>query len=670
MKNEELIETAKRVVPRQLPAGADRAWSTARAAASRTSTGRSYLDLCAGIAVVSVGHGHPRLARAIGEQAARLMHTSNLFYNQRAIELAQRAAARTGVRRASSSATAAPRPTRRCSSWRGATSTTAARTQRIEIVVAFEGSFHGRTMGALSADRPGQVPRGLGPARAGRAPRRRTATSPALERRDHRAHGRGDARADPGRGRRARRPPTGTCRARAQAVRRARRAADLRRGADRHRPHRALHAAASTAASMPDACALAKGIAGRLPDRRDGRRRESSRTRCRRARMPSTFGGNPLALRGGARRAATISTRSSWLENADATGAYLGDDAARLGASMPADGARRAAAACCAALSSRRRSNPAASLARVREQGVLLSLAGGNVVRFAPPLVRHARRDRRGRGDRRARARSKRRDASERRDVMPRHFLTLLDLTPAELAALLERAARAQAHARRPSIRTPLAGKSVAHGVREGLDAHARLVRGRRCTSSAATPSTSPARHAARPRRAARDTARVLVALLHAVVLRTFGHERVEKLARTRPRAGDQRRSPTCSTRARCSRICMTVIEHRRQAALDGLARRLDRRRQQHGALVDRGGRAPRLRSGAGLSRRATSPDAGVLGAGARAGAARITRDPRPGRGGARRRTWSRPTSGPRWARRTRPRRAAGVRRLLRRRAR
>src|SRR4051794_553966 len=58
--------------------------------------GKRYLDLCAGIAVVSVGHCHPELARAIAEQAGRLMHISNLFFNERGIELAQELSKRTG----------------------------------------------------------------------------------------------------------------------------------------------------------------------------------------------------------------------------------------------------------------------------------------------------------------------------------------------------------------------------------------------------------------------------------------------------------------------------------------------------------------------------------------------------------------------------------------------
>src|SRR5687768_9680928 len=42
--------------------------------------GRRWLDLCAGVAVCSVGHAHPRLVKAIAEQAAKVMHVSNYFY--------------------------------------------------------------------------------------------------------------------------------------------------------------------------------------------------------------------------------------------------------------------------------------------------------------------------------------------------------------------------------------------------------------------------------------------------------------------------------------------------------------------------------------------------------------------------------------------------------------
>src|ERR1700753_3273434 len=52
--------------------------------------GRKYLDLLAGIAVCSVGHCHPRMTSALQEQAATLLHVSNLFLTQPQARLARR----------------------------------------------------------------------------------------------------------------------------------------------------------------------------------------------------------------------------------------------------------------------------------------------------------------------------------------------------------------------------------------------------------------------------------------------------------------------------------------------------------------------------------------------------------------------------------------------------
>ena len=46
------------------------------------STGKEYLDFAAGIAVCSLGHCHPRVTKAIQDQAAKLVHVSNLYLNE------------------------------------------------------------------------------------------------------------------------------------------------------------------------------------------------------------------------------------------------------------------------------------------------------------------------------------------------------------------------------------------------------------------------------------------------------------------------------------------------------------------------------------------------------------------------------------------------------------
>jgi len=52
--------------------------------------GREYLDFVGGIAVLSLGHSHPRIVAAIKEQAERLLHVSNLYYTLPQVELARR----------------------------------------------------------------------------------------------------------------------------------------------------------------------------------------------------------------------------------------------------------------------------------------------------------------------------------------------------------------------------------------------------------------------------------------------------------------------------------------------------------------------------------------------------------------------------------------------------
>ena len=62
--------------------------------------GRAYLDFISGIGVVVLGHAHPGLAAAIADQAATLIHTSNLYFHPLQGQLAARLAALSGLQRA------------------------------------------------------------------------------------------------------------------------------------------------------------------------------------------------------------------------------------------------------------------------------------------------------------------------------------------------------------------------------------------------------------------------------------------------------------------------------------------------------------------------------------------------------------------------------------------
>jgi len=116
--------------------------------------GTRYLDFTAGIAVNALGYGHPAVADAIREALeAGLVHTSNLFHTRPAAELAEWLAEHSFADRVffcNSGAEAnegAFKFARRWARERGGE-------QKTEVV-AFHGSFHGRTMGALAAtDRP------------------------------------------------------------------------------------------------------------------------------------------------------------------------------------------------------------------------------------------------------------------------------------------------------------------------------------------------------------------------------------------------------------------------------------------------------------------------------------------------------------------------------------
>ena len=110
--------------------------------------GRSYLDLVSGIGVASLGHANPALAEAIAQQAATLIHTSNLFYHPLQGALANRLSAQTGLERAffcnsgTEAVEACLKFARRYWHAHGDT--------RRTKFVAFSQSFHGRTMGSLS----------------------------------------------------------------------------------------------------------------------------------------------------------------------------------------------------------------------------------------------------------------------------------------------------------------------------------------------------------------------------------------------------------------------------------------------------------------------------------------------------------------------------------------
>ena len=113
------------------------------------SEGREYLDFLSGIAVVGVGHCHPKVAGAIADQAHRLMHVSNLFHNPLQAKLAERLCALAGMEKVffCNSGTEANEAALKIARKWGKKQ----RGEECYEIITFTGSFHGRTMGAVSA---------------------------------------------------------------------------------------------------------------------------------------------------------------------------------------------------------------------------------------------------------------------------------------------------------------------------------------------------------------------------------------------------------------------------------------------------------------------------------------------------------------------------------------
>ncbi|KPK12948.1 MAG: hypothetical protein AMJ62_15645 [Myxococcales bacterium SG8_38] len=342
------------------------------------AAGREYLDLSGGISVLSVGHSHPILASAIGEQAARLMHVSNIFYNDRAIELAEAICARSPFDKVyfcnsgSEANEALLKLARRYHYDRD-------ETKRIGFV-STHNSFHGRTMGSLSVTGQAKYRKGMGPllqdvqfidfndvAALDAVVSDETA---AVIFEPVQAEG-------------------GIIPATAEFVREARRICD-ERGAllfldeiqtGYGRTGRFL--AQEWFGVVPDACSLAKGIGGGFPlgamavtDRVSGGLPPGSHA--------STFGGNPLACAAGL-AVLHILDEEGLIENARRLGEYLAGRLFELDGRLEATAGTRGMGLL-QGLILADEVDPLATIAAIHRAGLLLTLAGGHVIRVSPAL--------------------------------------------------------------------------------------------------------------------------------------------------------------------------------------------------------------------------------------------------------------------------------------------
>jgi acetylornithine/N-succinyldiaminopimelate aminotransferase len=123
--------------------------------------GNKYLDFVAGLGVNALGHAHPRIVKAIREQAARAIHLSNLYYNEYQGRLAEKLCTLSGLQRAffSNSGTEAIEGSIKLARLAGHRIGGPAKSK----LVALEGSYHGRSFGSMSVTGQDKYRKGFEP---------------------------------------------------------------------------------------------------------------------------------------------------------------------------------------------------------------------------------------------------------------------------------------------------------------------------------------------------------------------------------------------------------------------------------------------------------------------------------------------------------------------------
>jgi acetylornithine/N-succinyldiaminopimelate aminotransferase len=341
--------------------------------------GRRYLDMTAGIAVCVLGHAHAGLAEAIATQARQLVHASNLYYLENQVLLAEALARRAFKGKVFFCNSGAEANEAALKIARRYQTVVQNRPQRVELI-AFENSFHGRTMGALSVTGQAKYRNGFGPLvepvrflpfgdlAAARAAITDKTCAVILE--PIQAEG-GILLPPPGYLQELRRHCTDTGTVLIFD--------EVQTGSGRTGTFYAFE----NEGVVPDVVTLAKGLAGGVPIGAMLANEEVARG-FEPGSHASTFGGNPLATAAALYVQHAID-QDGLLERCRDLGAHLGSALLRLAERRRprTRGARGRGLLQGLVIDG----DAAPIVARAREQGLLVSLAGGNVIRLAPALV-------------------------------------------------------------------------------------------------------------------------------------------------------------------------------------------------------------------------------------------------------------------------------------------
>ncbi len=342
--------------------------------------GRRYLDLYAGIAVCVLGHAHPALVRAVTEQAGRLMHIANYYYNDRQIELSAELARRSGYDRVflcnsgTEANEAALKLARRYHWARGDKS-------RTDLVATWS-SFHGRSMGSVALTGQAKYWEGFGHMLPG-VSHVAYGDLEAMRRRINDRTAAGFIEPVQGEGGVLPAPDGYLEGLRALCTERGALMVvdEIQTGIGRT----GRFLATQRVGVEPDITTIAKGTAGGVPIGA-----LLTREHIGEALLPgthgSTFGGNPLAAAAALAVLRTLD-EGDLMAHAEKMGRHLVDGLARIAEKYPrsATGARGIGLLCGIVLADG--VDPRGVLTALRERGVLVSQAGDRVVRFAPPLV-------------------------------------------------------------------------------------------------------------------------------------------------------------------------------------------------------------------------------------------------------------------------------------------